>query len=226
MAISEQEIFRAPLYVAEPSEPLFIQNSFTEVQPVERSPISTKLGSKFEPYYPGAMLAESAFMTSNYHQQFASPTFDFGNDLMSAPVASGSDKGSESDCSTTDTANEAMISMQMMNSDESGYMEAMANMGMMTEMESSWQSYAAAGYWGMPYAPPVQAQPQPTWSQQMENAGSSGHRLGRCKPCAFMYKDGCRSGADCPYCHLCPPGEKQRRKRVMRSMQRNLVPGQ
>jgi hypothetical protein len=27
---------------------------------------------------------------------------------------------------------------------------------------------------------------------------------------------------DCKFCHLCPPGEKQRRKRVLRQLQRNV----
>jgi hypothetical protein len=116
--------------------------------------------------------------------------------------------------------NEAMTSMQMAASDSGGFM--MPNFAMM--VESPWQSYATSGYWMPPYAPPAPAQAEQTWSAQFPTPGSTQHRLGRCKPCAFMYKDGCRSGTDCPYCHLCPPGEKQRRKRVMRSMQRNMVP--
>lgn len=215
MAPADQEIARGPLYVAEPSEPLYIQNPFTEEQTsMESAEFPTKMGGNLKAYCPGAMLAESAFITSTFGQQYSSPAFC--SDLMSAPMAGASDKESESDCSTADTANEAMNSMQMATSE---FM--MPNMGMMAD--SSWQSYAAPAYW-MPYAPPVPSQPEQTWSQSLPSVGSSGHRLGRCKPCAFMYKDGCRSGADCPYCHLCPPGEKQRRKRVMRSMQRNMVP--
>jgi len=219
MVSSDQEIF-APVYVSEPSEPLFIQNSFTEAQ----APIGTpkKKSVQFDSYRPGAMLAESAFVGHG------SPAFS--SDTMLTP-ASFSDKESESDASTTDTAHEAM---QLASADGAGYM--MPNLAMMAD--SSWhlsQSYAGAGYWPMPYPLPFQAQPEQmwpqqkpreraeTWSQDNPSEGSSGHRLGRCKPCAFMYKDGCRSGADCPYCHLCPPGEKQRRKRVMRSMQRNLT---
>eukprot|EP00930_Biecheleria_cincta_P104500 TRINITY_DN9684_c0_g1_i1.p1 TRINITY_DN9684_c0_g1~~TRINITY_DN9684_c0_g1_i1.p1 ORF type:complete len:181 (-),score=34.08 TRINITY_DN9684_c0_g1_i1:349-891(-) len=35
------------------------------------------------------------------------------------------------------------------------------------------------------------------------------HKKGECKPCAYFHKkeDGCRQGDDCPFCHLCPPGE-------------------
>jgi len=37
---------------------------------------------------------------------------------------------------------------------------------------------------------------------------------GGCRPCAWMHKSaaGCRNGANCEYCHLCPPGEIKRRK--------------
>lgn len=46
------------------------------------------------------------------------------------------------------------------------------------------------------------------------SAGSAGHEFGRCKPCAFIWKeDGCQSGAACPFCHLCPPDEIKRRKK-------------
>jgi len=221
MVSSAQEIF-APVYVAEPSEPLFIQNSFTEAQ----DPIGTpkKIGGKFNSYCPGAMLAQSAFIAEQYGTQA------FANDMMSPAFGSpapGSDKESESECSTADTSHEALS--RKISEDCVEFMMS-PNLAMMAD--NTWQSYPGAGYWPMPYPPPVQesepwTQQMPIvsrepWSQQMPSAGSSGHRLGRCKPCAFMYKDGCRSGADCPYCHLCPPGEKQRRKRVMRSMQRNM----
>lgn len=43
-------------------------------------------------------------------------------------------------------------------------------------------------------------------------AGSRGHSLRMCKPCAFVMK-GCQSGVDCKFCHLCEVGEKKRRKK-------------
>jgi hypothetical protein len=43
--------------------------------------------------------------------------------------------------------------------------------------------------------------------------GSVGHYVGKCKPCAFVFKGGCESGVLCEFCHLCPPGEKIRRKK-------------
>lgn len=49
----------------------------------------------------------------------------------------------------------------------------------------------------------------------MTSLGSKDHGTGRCRPCGFLYKDanGCQNGADCPFCHMCPPGEIKRRKK-------------
>jgi len=52
--------------------------------------------------------------------------------------------------------------------------------------------------------------------------GSNGHYLGKCKPCAFVFKDGCSSGVACPFCHLCEPGEKKRRKKERKQVSRTL----
>jgi len=45
--------------------------------------------------------------------------------------------------------------------------------------------------------------------------GSQLHRVGACKPCAFVLseKEGCKNGVECQFCHLCEPGEKKRRKK-------------
>lgn len=44
--------------------------------------------------------------------------------------------------------------------------------------------------------------------------GSASHHLGTCRPCAFFLKEeGCKGGAACRWCHLCPAGEKKRRKK-------------
>mmetsp|Transcript_60950 Transcript_60950/g.161866 ORF Transcript_60950/g.161866 Transcript_60950/m.161866 type:complete len:151 (-) Transcript_60950:232-684(-) len=58
----------------------------------------------------------------------------------------------------------------------------------------------------------------PTSSRQPEpSAGSVGHEVGNCKPCAFFYKPyGCDKGMRCTFCHMCTPGEKKRRIRYMR----------
>lgn len=48
--------------------------------------------------------------------------------------------------------------------------------------------------------------------------GSALHKTGRCKPCAFFHTKGCQNDKNCQFCHLCPPGEKQRRKRLRERM--------
>jgi len=48
--------------------------------------------------------------------------------------------------------------------------------------------------------------------------GSALHKSGRCKPCAFFHTKGCQNDKNCQFCHLCPPGEKQRRKRLRERM--------
>jgi len=55
------------------------------------------------------------------------------------------------------------------------------------------------------------------------SAGSRGHHLGQCKPCAFVFKGGCSNGADCRFCHLCLPGEKKRRKKERKSIRREAA---
>jgi len=53
--------------------------------------------------------------------------------------------------------------------------------------------------------------------------GSAGHHLGLCKPCDFMYRTACRAGASCKFCHLCPPGETQRRKNQRKALQTRVA---
>jgi len=48
-------------------------------------------------------------------------------------------------------------------------------------------------------------------SKEMPTIGSMGHATRNCKPCAFLHTKGCENGVDCPFCHLCTPGEKKRR---------------
>lgn len=98
------------------------------------------------------------------------------------------------------------------------------------------------------YPPPVM--PIGPELQSQGTLGSAGHEIGNCKPCAFVYTKGCQSGAfasqtrrvhvwschvlqdlllplplpinlrQCAFCHLCPPGEKDRRKKVKHIMAR------
>eukprot|EP00928_Gymnodinium_smaydae_P039128 TRINITY_DN26802_c0_g1_i1.p1 TRINITY_DN26802_c0_g1~~TRINITY_DN26802_c0_g1_i1.p1 ORF type:complete len:356 (+),score=82.50 TRINITY_DN26802_c0_g1_i1:93-1160(+) len=49
----------------------------------------------------------------------------------------------------------------------------------------------------------------------LPSVGSAEHNTGRCKPCAFVYReDGCMNGEACEFCHLCEQGEKRRRAKA------------
>jgi len=51
-------------------------------------------------------------------------------------------------------------------------------------------------------------------SAELPTVGSEGHHAGRCRPCAFVWKEaGCGNGTECPFCHLCDAGERRRRKK-------------
>lgn len=56
---------------------------------------------------------------------------------------------------------------------------------------------------------------------EMPTIGSADHHLGTCRPCAFMLK-GCTSGSTCPFCHICDPSEKKRRRKEKLSYLRSL----
>lgn len=47
----------------------------------------------------------------------------------------------------------------------------------------------------------------------LPSRGSALHRLGTCRPCAFVHQEGCRSGANCEFCHMCDAGARRRLRR-------------
>lgn len=57
---------------------------------------------------------------------------------------------------------------------------------------------------------------------ELPSLGSAAHRDGDCKPCAFLHKKGCENGRMCKFCHLCEPGEKKRRAKVVKTGLRRL----
>jgi len=59
-------------------------------------------------------------------------------------------------------------------------------------------------------------------SPELPTEGSGLHHFGTCKPCAFFFKGGCSNGVACGFCHLCPPGEKELRKRERKAMRRGM----
>jgi len=65
--------------------------------------------------------------------------------------------------------------------------------------------------------------PEPIFeSSELSTIGSAGHGLGNCKPCAFFHTKGCGNGYQCPFCHLCPAGEKKRRQKTKATFQRGV----
>mmetsp|Transcript_82906 Transcript_82906/g.208962 ORF Transcript_82906/g.208962 Transcript_82906/m.208962 type:complete len:368 (+) Transcript_82906:64-1167(+) len=53
-----------------------------------------------------------------------------------------------------------------------------------------------------------------TASEGSPSKGSINHAVGKCKPCAFVHRDGgCDAGAACLFCHLCDAGEKKKRRK-------------
>eukprot|EP00931_Biecheleriopsis_adriatica_P046083 TRINITY_DN26442_c0_g3_i1.p1 TRINITY_DN26442_c0_g3~~TRINITY_DN26442_c0_g3_i1.p1 ORF type:complete len:164 (-),score=14.53 TRINITY_DN26442_c0_g3_i1:440-931(-) len=53
------------------------------------------------------------------------------------------------------------------------------------------------------------------------------HDEGTCRPCAYFWAkaDGCRLGADCAFCHLCPPEEFKRRRKEKNKQMRDATAG-
>lgn len=46
------------------------------------------------------------------------------------------------------------------------------------------------------------------------SAGSQGHNVGTCRPCAYYWKaDGCNKGTACEFCHMCEQGMAKYRKK-------------
>lgn len=216
------------------SEPLFIRPLSsvrgTEVQLGWDHPQNPEaMGIKNSSYCPGEMLSKGALMPMGLNT----------NAMCALPaiVSDGNEPEAESDCSTADTLNDAMASWQIAAAEWStlydGSTAMIPSFGM--GLDTPWPE-CSPHYWmqntipacEMPIEPAQAMHPRgmpinPSLGWPHSSAGSGGHRLGRCKPCAFLYKGGCLSGVDCQYCHLCPPGEKQRRKRVMLAMQRNCT---
>jgi len=52
-----------------------------------------------------------------------------------------------------------------------------------------------------------------TAEMPLPSRGSALHSVGTCRPCAFVHQEGCRSGANCEFCHLCDAGARRRLRR-------------
>jgi hypothetical protein len=62
-------------------------------------------------------------------------------------------------------------------------------------------------------------------AQPSYSLGSEQHDGGDCRPCAWHHRsDGCRNGAECRHCHLCPEGElKFRRKDKIATIRKERI---
>ncbi|CAE7728529.1 unnamed protein product [Symbiodinium sp. CCMP2456] len=101
--------------------------------------------------------------------------------------------------------------------------------GAMAQLDMCYPGFDDGNSYALPEAlqvhVPVPEQPPPSLPATL---GSAAHEEGTCKPCAFVYTKGCQSGLHCAFCHLCPPGEKDRRKKVkhiMARIRRRAKPG-
>lgn len=62
-------------------------------------------------------------------------------------------------------------------------------------------------------------------AEALPSRGSALHRYGACRPCAFIHREGCRSGSECQFCHLCDPGERKARKKERLASRREETRG-
>jgi len=66
-----------------------------------------------------------------------------------------------------------------------------------------------------PYVVDVIIKPLQRENSDAAKSGSSGHKHGICRPCAYFHKtNGCVNIQNCTYCHECPAGELKRRKQI------------
>lgn len=91
-------------------------------------------------------------------------------------------------------------------------------MGSITESDTGQlaeqRSVPAAPYVA-PYSPPVVQLQFPSGPRNgLASKGSAQHGTGKCRPCAWFFKEqGCSNDYECGYCHLCPDGELKARKK-------------
>lgn len=59
-------------------------------------------------------------------------------------------------------------------------------------------------------------------SRELPSRGSALHAWQACKPCAFVFQEGCANKEECEFCHLCEPGERKRRKKERKNQKREI----
>jgi len=132
---------------------------------------------------------------------------------------SAMDQDAASECSTTDTLGRALPPSpeRGLDSDVSPFSPAISAVSGASPQPPPLRPTAPAA--PLPVLRLSEALPEPELgSAELPSRGSAGHRLGKCKPCAFNTTKGCASGLECKFCHLCQAGEKKRRQKAMRTL--------
>merc|ERR1712159_916576 len=74
---------------------------------------------------------------------------------------------------------------------------------------------------------PEQCSLQAEVDSRLPSVGSAEHSIGLCSPCGFVHHTkGCAAGADCKFCHLCPPGTIEQKRKMKRKMVRSALQAQ
>mmetsp|Transcript_1765 Transcript_1765/g.4823 ORF Transcript_1765/g.4823 Transcript_1765/m.4823 type:complete len:392 (-) Transcript_1765:397-1572(-) len=159
-------------------------------------------------YTPGKVLKEAAAQESS-STTHAVATTNRGD----VKRQSGADVETRSDCSTTDTAHSPSRSSH----------ESKSPMrGRLSESEGCTSPASPSSAVQVLRLQDSLAEPE-VGTLEIPTAGSRDHRLGICKPCAFVHrKEGCKSGATCKFCHLCDQGARKQRKRDKHQMLRAM----
>lgn len=152
------------------------------------------------PYSPGETFKKCAtlgsslpLVVSNGCPQATLPTSKPGKKGVAPASLHVFDQDAVSDCSTVDTT--------VLGAFHKSPPPSPAGAGFLRKMSGQSTDFLAA---------------PPGLGRALPSKGSAGHERRECKPCAFMHTKGCSSGVDCQFCHLCPPGEKQRRQKDKR----------
>lgn len=163
--------------------PLFIRNTFIDAA-LERLP-------SFEDFFQERKVRSCPTSAINAPQSAVDgvPSQSLPHQITEEPrlLAIYPDTDSGSECSTADTLEQEVRRSRA----------AARIMPMMCMDQQMFQEPAVQGFVLL----------------DLPSLGSAGHMLGQCKPCAFFTTKGCGNGLQCPFCHLCDPGEKKRRRK-------------
>jgi len=136
-------------------------------------------------------------------------------------ASSGVDTEVKSDCSTTDTADRSPGSPELEQAlprsmQRSQHLAVMPEFGQ-NEFDKELKNMPSRSWHSRGGNRATEAKNSDAQQGILPSIGSAGHRLGRCKPCAFAGTKGCNSGTECRFCHLCDVGEKKRRQKEKRA---------